>query len=158
MVNLLFLLLSGFFFSFDGHTKDCPKIENLNKESPSQIKKICELYWKESNKSQKAEVVFLKKGCRKFEGNKLQNCYIVRICSDQSNTISFQSTPLLSSKGELNKYCLLKNPDSKVVLGSEDEYPRSPILARINCHKGKAKFITLESPDHQIVNCPLKKP
>lgn len=123
-------------------------------ETPSIIhSRTCTIEWEEKGKVSAAEMIFLKRGCKKYEGSEAQDCFLVRTCPADSNANKFTSAPIFDDQAELDQYCSFTKPELRILIGASDESPRSPVVATIDCKDGVAVSITLKSPDKKTKVC-----
>lgn len=106
------------------------------------VQMICRHYWKDKGKDKITELTFYKKGCEKMEGSKAEDCYFVKTCDS-----SFISAPIFKDPKWLNAHCKFSNPALRVVLGSPDEFPPSPVQARLICKDNKVVSLEMSSED-----------
>lgn len=114
--------------------------------------KTCALNVKEHQL--RAEIIFIRKKCRKQEGDTPKDCYMVRVCPLSSSGETFQSELIfldqIGNSGKCQKE--FKN----VLVGSKFEDPRSPVISEIHCQKDKTPLIKLKVKETIIKECEMK--
>lgn len=148
-----FLIFLAMAFATSSHADACKKSYS-DQDSPGILhSRTCSLQWSDKKGAHGAEVIFMVKGCQKYEGSEAQDCYMVRTCPADPEDIKFSSAPLFDDPAELNHYCTFTKPQLRILLGADDETPKSPVVATINCEKMVAVSITLKSPDKKTKVC-----
>tara|TARA_R110000868_G_scaffold248282_22_gene504756 strand:+ start:24943 stop:25410 length:468 start_codon:yes stop_codon:yes gene_type:complete len=126
-------------------------------ESPGIVaSRTCTLEWKDKEGTHAVELIYLRNGCKKMEGGISENCYIVRTCPAGENDDRFTSMPVMDKPEELNNFCTFSKPSMRVLLGADDEYPKPPASAVLECQNSKAYSIVLKSPKKTSKVCLLK--
>lgn len=128
---------------------------NYKSENPTEIvtEKTCRLSWKKKKIEEAIEVIFLKKGCQRFEGSESEDCYMVRTCSGKKQANLFSSAPIYTTAQDLDAFCAFSKPQLRIVLGAPDEVPKPSSQAIIECRGNKAHAITLKSPEGKTQDC-----
>ncbi len=151
-----FLLLSlALLLSTNLFANECSKRFNLSDFQGYDSSKDCALEWKSNKKLYSAQVVFLEKGCQRFEGAENQDCYYVLYCPQNKKEETFISPPVYDDEEYLNQYCAFSNPQLRMLLGTDNESPKSPLQAMIDCKDKKAVSISLKSATKLSKTCKL---
>jgi len=151
----LLLLSLGLIVSINLFANECSKRFSLSDFQGYDSSKNCALEWKDNQKLYSAQVIFLKKGCQRFEGAEKQDCYYVLYCPQKMNEETFISPPVYDDTEYLDQYCAFSNPQLRMLLGADNESPKSPLQAMIDCKDKKAISISLKSATTLSKTCKL---
>ncbi len=151
----LFFLIISLLISFSILANDCLDRFSMNQFQGHDSSKNCSLEWKQNKNSYSAQVIFLEKGCQRFEGAESQDCYYVLYCPQNKKEETFISPPVYDDAEYLDQYCAFSNPQLRMLLGADNESPKSPLAAMIECKDKKAVSISLKSPTKKLKTCKL---
>lgn len=149
------LLILGLVTSINLMANECSKRFSFSDFQGYDSSKDCSLDWKQNKKLYSAQVVFLKNGCQRFEGAQSQDCYYVLYCPQDKKEETFISPPVYDDAEYLNQYCTFSNPQLRMLLGADNESPKSPLAAIIDCEDQKAVSISLKSVTTLSKTCKL---
>ena len=151
----LLLLCLCLFTSLNLLANDCSKRFSLSDFQGYDSSKDCSIEWKHKKQSYSAQVVYLEKGCQRFEGAENQDCYYVMYCPKNEKEETFISPPVYDDQEYLDQYCEFSNPQLRMLLGADNESPKSPLQAMIDCKDKKAVSISLKSATKLSKTCKL---
>ena len=76
-------------------------------------------------------------------------------CPKNEKEETFISPPVYDDQEYLDQYCEFSNPQLRMLLGADNESPKSPLQAMIDCKDKKAVSISLKSATKLSKTCKL---
>ncbi len=149
----LLIVICTFLFSMNLYANDCSKRFSMDEFQGYDSSKDCSLNWKQDKSSYTGKVVYLEKGCQRFEGGEKLDCYYVLYCPNNKKEETFVSPPVYDDTEYMNQYCAFSNPQLRMLLGADNESPKSPLAAMIDCQGNKAVSISMKSTTKKSKTC-----
>ncbi len=150
-LSILFFLLSTNAVFAAGICEETRQKEPMATQKTLDQSYNCRLQWKDAKGEHGVEIGIFRKYCAIIDGGELQDCMIARTC-ETDKLLTASSIPVILFPELASKFC--DGSDDYFLIGEDDD---QDVKVYVNCIKGIAQHIVLQSPKGKKKLCQLPK-